>query len=144
MFVILGVPAASLTSVPGVLEGVICPTTVQLMCIIKDLSFLRWFIDGNEVASYIHSSNTMPFPRPATINQLQGINIQIDSAVSSGADIINATSTLTTNTTTLLQAFNMQDFACGTVGIMSVPVTVNFDITGEQIMHISVACKKAF
>ena len=143
MFVILGVPAASLTSVPGVLEGAICPTTVQLMCIIKDLSFLKWFIDGNEVASYIHSSNTMPFPRPATINQLQGINIQIDSAVSSGLDIINATSTLTTNTT-LLQAFSMQDFTCGSFETMSEPVTVNFGITGEQIMHISVACKKAF
>ena len=68
---------------------------------------------------------------PIALSSPPGIAISITSAAhdSVNADLFDATSTLTTNTT-LLQAFNMQEFTCGSFGIMSTPVTVNFDHLG--------------
>ena len=107
----IGVPAAILSSVPVTLEGGICPTTVQMTCRIQDLPTLRWFIGGTNVATYrYYTGDSFPF----TLASPPGIEISVTSAAPDNVhpDLIDATSTLTTHTT-LLQAFNMQDFTCG-------------------------------
>ena len=107
-----------------------------MTCITSNLSSLRWFIDDMVKYTYVYSTgdesklpimlSTLPLGIVVNITSITPIDINFDS--------YNATSTLTTNTT-FLQAFNMQDFTCGTVGTMSAPVTVNFEILGELIIQ---------
>ena len=124
----IGVPAATLSSVPVTLNGDICHTTVQMTCMITDLSSLRWSIGDISQGSYIYLPGD---ELPVTLSSQPGIEISITAASPSNVnpDLFDATSTLTTNTT-LLQAFNMQDFTCGTIGTRSAPVTVNFNLLG--------------
>ena len=132
----LGVPSATLTSVPAILEGNICPTTVQMTCTIEDIAILRWFHNENQLAAYLYTPGDT-FPHQATLdNSQQGIYILITSSVpeASNVDLTDATSTLTTNLA-LLKEFNMQDITCGSGGTRSIPVTVNFDILGKHNMQ---------
>ena len=122
---------------PALLNGSICHTTVQMTCVISNLQTLRWFIDANtQLISYTYSTGDES-QVPITLQAPRGMEISIINAMSTNfsIDLFNATSTLTTNTT-VLQAFNMQEFTCGNQGTRSAPVTVNFDILGEQTMHI--------
>ena len=122
-------PSASLSS-STVLEGSICPTTVRITCMITDLPALRWIINDNSVASYLHTDGDT---FPITLSSPPGIEITVTSAAPDNVnrDLFDATSTLTTNTT-LLQAFNMHNFTCGNFETMSEPVTVNLINLGEQ------------
>ena len=129
IFPIIGVQAANLTIELTTLEGEVCPT-VQFTCTIEDLAALRWFINGSNIASYIYTAgDTFPFP----LSSPPGIEISVTSAAPDSVDLnlLDATSTLTTNTT-VFQAFNMQNFTCGIFGTMSEPVTENFNILGKQ------------
>ena len=96
---------------------------------LTDLSSLRWFIGDMTQDVYIYLPGD---ELPVTLSSPPGIEISITAASPSNVnpDLFDATSTLTTNTT-LLQAFNMQDFTCGTIGTLSEPVTVNFDLLGS-------------
>ena len=135
MILFLGVPDATLATLPTLLNGSICPTAVQMTCITSDLTSLRWFIDNMSLYAYVYSPDDES-RLPITLSTSPGLDIIITSVAPNNVnrDLFDATSTLTTNTT-LLQAFNMQDFTCGTNVIRSEPVTVNFNILGEQIMH---------
>ena len=109
----------------------------------SDLTTLRWFIDDVDLLIYAYSTgdeSRLPFTLSITLPISPGLEIAVTSVAPStvNRDLFDATSTLTTNIT-LLQAFNMQDFTCGTFETRSETVTVNFNILGEQIMHISVA-----
>ena len=128
LFFFSGILSANLTTEPAPLEGELCPTVVQFTCIIEDLSVLRWFINDSNIFSY-YVTDTFPSILSPSV---PGIEISVTAATSDNGnnDLFDATSTLTTNTT-LLQAFNMQDFTCGSTMTRSEPVTVNFNILGK-------------
>ena len=125
-----GVPAANLTTKPVPLEGELCPTVVQFTCTIEDLPALNWFINDSNIAMAYVYNNGDTFP--ITLLSPDGIVISITSAIPSvNSDSFYATSTLTINAT-ILQAFNMQDFTCGSRVTRSAPVTVDFNTLGKQ------------
>ena len=128
--VCLGVPDASVTTIPAPLNGSICPTTVQMTCMTSDLTTLRWFIDDVDLLIYAYSTGDESRLPIILLPTPPGLEITITRVAPNNAnpDMFDATSTLTTNTTTLLQAFNKQGFTCGTFGTLSAPVTVNFDL----------------
>lgn len=126
-----------LTSVPPTLEGDLCPTTVQLTCTAVKIANLRWFINDTVMAAYVHIDNGEDFPRSAQTDNLPpGIVVQITSAAfdAGSPDLIDATSTLTANTTAL-QEFNMQniDITCGSNVIRSDSVILSYAIWGKTI-----------
>ena len=122
----LGVPNDSVTTIPTPLNGNICPTTVQMTCMITDLTSLRWFIGDMAPDSYLYSPGDESRV-PITISTQLGLLISISSVAQDNVNPDLIILMLTTNTT-LLQAFNMQDFTCGSLIAMSEPVTVNFDL----------------
>ena len=143
-FCFLGVPAASLTTIPALLNGDICHTTVQMTCIITDLLTFRWFIDDMSLYAYVYSRgdvSRLPITLSPTSSIPPGLEITITSVTpNDNLDRFDAISTLMSNVS-LLQAFNMQEFACGSFGTRSASVTVNFHILGEQIyvaLHVKV------
>ena len=148
----LGVPSTSLTTMPTPLSGGICHTTVQMTCMITDLTSLRWFIDDMAHYEYVYSrddESKLPITLSAALSIPPGLDITITSVTpNNNPDHFNAISSLTTNVS-LLQAFNMEDFTCGSFDTMSEPVTLNFHILGEQIyiiiaLHIKISSSSVF
>ena len=102
---LIGIPQVTLTSNPAVLDGPICPTTVQMTCVVKDLPFLRWFINGTQAAAYTEFEGNITNSNPRDLDSsLPGFRFQIISArqESSDSDDIDATSVMTTNITRLM------------------------------------------
>ena len=122
---------------PTRLSGSICPTTVQMTCMITDLPSLRWFFDGTTYYHYVYSPGDESRLPITSLPMPPGFEIAITSVTpSNNPDLFNAISNLTTNLS-LLQAFNMEDFTCGSFDTRSEPVTLNFHILGEQIYSSS-------
>ena len=134
-----GVQSSSISSIPALLNGNIClHTAVQMTCIVTDLTSLRWFISGTPPLTpyvYLHL-DVFPYTLRRTPPGLE-MTITSGTRHSINPDLFSATSILTTDTTHL-QAFNMKNFSCGTVGVPSEQVNVNFDIMGKQIMQVSI------
>jgi hypothetical protein len=115
----------------------------------EDIPTLRWFFDGTQVVSYGHRTgdeNRLPFnvEYDGDIGLVKIISVQ--SSITS--DVINVTSTLTTNTS-ILESFS--DIQCGTKAVRSDLVMVNISILGKSpvmssveeppVMQLLIACR---
>ena len=127
-FVYIGVPQATLTPSRDITDN----STVQcrpisLTCSTYDLQSLRWFLDGQQVSSFINNLNSLP----SVEYDQDGINIEVTgaSAMSSMADAFNSTSVLTT-TTLALSMLNIRMIQCGTMSIRSHMISVDLSVQG--------------
>ena len=113
----------------GSLTGNLCPTTqVQFMCMLEDVYTIRWFSNETQLSSYIWTpSDTYPIILKTPVGPVTIIHAAPDST---SADIIDGSSSLA-STSTLLHAFNMQGITCGTIGIRSARVELNFNLLGK-------------
>jgi hypothetical protein len=105
---------------------------------------LRWFIDGSEVVQYVHTpgdESRLPFnvQYDGDLGTIQIISVQ-SSIVS---DVVNVTSTFTSNTSrSVLEGFS--NIQCGSREVRSNIHIVNVSVLGEYSVHLVVElCSEA-
>ena len=99
--------------------------TVQMTCVVEDLPTLRWFFNQTEVAKYIARQSDIIPPERTLDSSLLRVPIKVVRARpdSMNSDLIDAVSTLTTNTS-VLQDFGQISIQCGSNRVVSTPVNV--------------------
>jgi hypothetical protein len=124
----VGIPEVNLTSSASVVGGRMCLSTVKFSCTIQDLASLVWFVDEMEIVRYTHQIGDeaqVPFVEyDGNLGRIEIIRVQS----STSSDDINATSTLTTNTSVL---DNISAIECGSRETRSNAMMVNVSVLGK-------------
>ena len=125
-----GVPLATLTSTPSVIDNTQCHR-VDMTCMTQELTFLRWYNGSSVIALYTYNPMDLP---PRFLFDNDGLTIEITDAVPEGglSDVFNSTSVLTT-TTLALSLLNVRSIQCGTGAFRSETIDLSMlNIQGQR------------